>query len=53
MKTRSVRILQWACLLTGCVFQGCVIDPDIQLRSLVSLGSDVAIFLLQNLAVSI
>ena len=53
MKTRSVRMLQWTCLLTGCVFQGCVVDPDIGLRAIVSLGSDVAIFLLQNLAVSI
>ncbi len=53
MKTRSVRMVQWACLLTTCVFQGCAIDPDIQLRAAVSLGSDIAIFLLDNLAVAI
>ena len=53
MKTRYYRMLRWGCLLGACVFQGCAIDPDIRLRAGISFGSDLAIFLLQNLAASV
>ena len=53
MKTRFRRVLQWGCLLGACVFQGCVVDPDIALRAGMSLGSDIAIFMLQNLSASL
>ncbi|MCH7807625.1 MAG: hypothetical protein IIB60_00245 [Planctomycetes bacterium] len=33
--------------------QGCSLDPDLALRAAVSVGSDVAIFLLENLAVGL
>ena len=33
--------------------QGCNLDPDIALRAGISAGSDLAIFLLQNLAASV
>lgn len=37
----------------GFLFQGCIADPDIFLRAGLSAGSDLAIFLLENLAVAI
>lgn len=46
-------ITRWcvACVGFG-VFavQGCSVDPDIQLRAALAAGSDLAIFLLQNVA---
>lgn len=32
---------------------GCTVDPDIFLRATISAGSDLAIFLLENLAASL
>lgn len=32
---------------------GCVVDPDIILRAGISAGSDIAVFLLENLAASL
>ena len=56
MKTRLHRHRLWATLASGCLLQGCnlmdqtLIDPDLQLRAGLSLFSDLATFLLQNLA---
>jgi hypothetical protein len=46
-------------LAGGCLFQGCsvvdqsLIDPDIVIRSALSFASELAIFLLDNLAASL
>jgi hypothetical protein len=53
MKRRLTHLTIWACLAGGCLLQGCTIDPDILLRASISAASDLSIFLLQNLAVSI
>lgn len=53
------RCVKWCSLgLTGSgaiLFQaqGCNLDPDIALRAGISAGSDIAIFLLQNLAAGV
>jgi len=57
MKTRFRRLGLWCCLAGGCLFQGCaitqVVDPDLMLQAQLSLGSDLAIFLLENLSASL
>jgi hypothetical protein len=58
MQKRFERWLKWCLTSTGAgaiLFQaqGCTIDPDIFLRALISVGSDTAIFLLENLSASI
>jgi hypothetical protein len=58
MQRRIERWLKWCLAGTGAgvvlfQVQGCTLDPDIYLRAGVSLGSDVAIFLLENLAASL
>ena len=57
MRKLNQRILRWWCLagagLGLYAVQGCGIDPDIVLRAALSVGSDTAIFLLENLAVSL
>ena len=59
MKNRFHRLGLWVGLMGGCLFQGCsaidqsVIDPDLQLRVTLSLASELAIFLLENLASSL
>ena len=57
MQKQIQRLLRWwyvagagAGLLA---VQGCNIDPDIKLRAALSAGSDLAIFLLENLAHSL
>ncbi|UCE62344.1 MAG: hypothetical protein JSU63_11645 [Phycisphaerales bacterium] len=57
MQERFKKVVRWAYLVgagTG-VFQlaGCSVDPDIILRAGLSAGSDLAIFLLENLANSL
>lgn len=45
-----------AVLASGAVLwqtAGCMVDPDIILRAGISAGSDIAVFLLENLAASI
>lgn len=51
MKKRLQRIVQWACLSGACLAQieGCAIDPDIPFRAAMTFGSDMTIFLLDNL----
>ncbi len=42
---------QFASASTGIVLlQGCTVDPDLWLRAAISVGSDTAIFFLENLA---
>ena len=59
MRTRIQRWVRWLALAGvggGALMfqaQGCSLDPDIALRAAVSVGSDMAIFLLENLAVGI
>jgi hypothetical protein len=54
MKATFNRVGIWCCLAGGCLFQGCAIipglDPDLALRAGLTFGSDLAIFLLENLA---
>jgi len=48
---RLQRLLVWWTLAGACAVQGCIFeDPDVRLRSGLSLASDVAIFLLENAA---
>lgn len=55
MRIRLHRLGLWATLAGGCLLQGCslldqsMLDPDLQLRAGLSLVSDLAIFLLENL----
>lgn len=50
MHKRLQKLLIGWCLLGACVMQGCIFnDPDVGLRASLALGSDVAIFLLENL----
>ena len=50
MHRRLQRLLIGWCLAGTCLMQGCVFnDPDVGLRAGLSFGSDVAIFLLENL----
>jgi len=54
MKARLQRLGLWAGLAGGCLLQGCsIIDPDLWLRAKMSFASDLAIFLLDNLATSV
>ena len=58
MQKRIERWLRWCLAGTGAgavLFQaqGCSIDPDIWLRAVISVGSDTAIFLLENLSASL
>jgi multisubunit Na+/H+ antiporter MnhB subunit len=51
MHRRLQKLLIGWCLLGTCVMQGCIFnDPDVGLRASLAFGSDVAIFLLENLA---
>lgn len=50
MNKRLRHLTVWSCLAGGCLLQGCLIDPDIQLRAAIAAASDFSIFLLQNLA---
>ncbi|MHC5111669.1 MAG: hypothetical protein ACYTHJ_17530 [Planctomycetota bacterium] len=50
---KKTRLLEWVGALGvgSMLFQGqCMIDPDIGLRALISVGTDTAIFFLENLA---
>lgn len=50
MHKRLHKLLIGWCLLGTCVMQGCLFtDPDVGLRASLAFGSDVAIFLLENL----
>ncbi len=59
MKNRVHRVGLWLGLAGGCLFQGCsvvdqtIIDPDLTVRAALSFASELAIFLLDNLAASI
>ena len=58
MRKRVERWLKWCLAGTGTGVlllqaQGCVVDPDIFLRAGITFGSDVAVFLLQNLTASL
>ena len=59
MMVRFQRLGLWTSLAGGCLLQGCsminqnVIDPDLLLRAQLSLASDLAIFLLENLAAGV
>ena len=57
MKTRFRRVSVWCCLVGGCLLQGCAIipgiDPDLFLRATLSVASDTAVFLLENLVAGI
>ena len=57
MKRRRFRPLLWCCLAGGCLLQSCTVipglDPDLTLRAGLSVVSDAAVFLLQNLAASL
>jgi len=52
---KLIERLTWGCLTGACLLQAgsCTIDPDIPFRALLTFGSDVAIFLLDNLIVSL
>ena len=51
MHKRLRKLLIGSCLLGTCVMQGCLFtDPDVGLRASLAFGSDLAIFLLENLA---
>jgi hypothetical protein len=50
MHKRLQKLLIGWCLAGACVMQGCIFnDPDVGLRASIAFGSDVAIFLLENL----
>ncbi|HUU85575.1 MAG TPA: hypothetical protein VM243_18905 [Phycisphaerae bacterium] len=50
MLKRLQRLIIGVCLAGMCVTQGCIFDdPDVGLRATISFGSDLAIFLLENL----
>lgn len=51
---KQIRVLGW--LIAGGVLSqmnGCALDPDILLRAGLSVGSDLTVFLLENLFASI
>lgn len=51
MRRRLQKLIIGWCLVGACMVQGCVFDdPDVGLRAILSFGSDVAIFLLENVA---
>ncbi len=51
MYKRLKKLVLAGCIMGTCVAQGCLFsDPDVGLRASLSFGSDVAIFLLENLA---
>ena len=50
MYKRLQKLVLAGCIMGTCVAQGCLFsDPDVGLRASLSFGSDVAIFLLENL----
>jgi hypothetical protein len=50
MYKRLKKLVLAGCIMGTCVMQGCLFDdPDVGLRASLSFGSDVAIFLLENL----
>lgn len=51
MKRYFRRLLTWVCLSGACLAQvdGCMLDPDIPFRAALTFGSDLTIFLLDNL----
>lgn len=59
MKKAFRRTRLWACLAGGCLLQGCMtgtgqtlLDPDLTVRAGLSIASDFAVFLLENLLAS-
>ena len=51
MHRRLLKLIIGWCLAGTCVMQGCLFDdPDVGLRAALSFGSDLSIFLLENLA---
>ncbi len=53
MRKRMERLIFWSAVCTAYLMhmQGCIFDdPDVRLRTGLSLASDLSIFLLQNAA---